>query len=180
MLRAMAGRIAVVDEHNRFVRWEARRTIHEQQLVHRSIHVLLFDSAGRLLVQRRHHGKQTYPRYWDVSCAGHVEESDYTGGPDDDLDAVYAAVAAREVEEELGVRPQLARVGAFGPVAGVHYEQIQLFRGTSDGPFALQADEVEEHRLLAPGELDAFVDGGEPITHALRWWLQLLRDGVVT
>lgn len=175
----MAGRIAVVDEHNRFVRWEARRTIHEQQLVHRSIHVLLFDSAGRLLVQRRHHTKQTYPRHWDVSCAGHVEESDYTGGPDDDLEAVYAAVAAREVHEELGVAPPLALVGTFGPVAGVHYEQIHLFRGTSDGPFTLQADEVEEHRLLATDEQEAFLAGPEPITDALRWWLQLLRDGVL-
>src|SRR6476659_3830313 len=101
----MAGRIAVADESNRFVRWEERRTIHEQQLVHRSIHVVIFDSTGRLLIQRRHASKQTYPRYWDVSCAGHVEESDYTRGPDDDLDAVYAAVAAREVEEELGVTP---------------------------------------------------------------------------
>jgi isopentenyldiphosphate isomerase len=90
----MPGRIAVVDTANRFVRWEDRRTIHEQRLVHRSIHVLLYDSAGRLLVQRRHASKQTHPRCWDVSCAGHVEESDYTGGPDDDLDAVYAAVAA--------------------------------------------------------------------------------------
>lgn len=177
--RAMAGRIAVVDEHNRFVRWEARTTIHEQRLVHRSIHVLLFDTAGRLLIQRRHHTKQTYPRFWDVSCAGHVEESDYSGGPDDDLDAVYAAVAAREVAEELGVTPVLERAGTFGPVAGVHYEQIHLFRGISDGPFTLQADEVEEHRFVAPAELDEWLAGPEPVTDALRWWLQMIRDGAL-
>ena len=91
----MAGRIAVVDGANRFVRWEDRRTMHDEQLVHRSAHVVLFDTAGRLLVQRRHRDKQTYPLHWDVSCAGHVEESDYTAGPDDELDAVYEAVAHR-------------------------------------------------------------------------------------
>jgi isopentenyl-diphosphate delta-isomerase len=170
----MAGRIAVVDDHNRFVRWEDRRTIHEQQLVHRSIHVVLFDARGRLLIQRRHAIKQTYPRYWDVSCAGHVEESDYTGGPDDDLDAVYAAVAAREVHEELGVSPALARLGCFGPEPGVHYEQIQLFEGVSDGPFVLQADEVEEHRFLDRQSWAEFLAGSEPVTHALRFWLALL------
>jgi isopentenyl-diphosphate Delta-isomerase len=166
----MAGRIAVVDADNRFVRWEARATIHVEQLVHRSIHVLLYDSAGRLLIQRRHASKQTYPRFWDVSCAGHVEESDYLGGPDDQLDAVYAAVAAREVHEELGVTPALTLAGRFGPEPGVHYEQIQLFRGTSDGPFTLQADEVEEHCMLARADVADFI-AREPTTHALRWWL---------
>ena len=167
----MAGRIAVVDAVNRFVRWEDRRTIHEQALVHRSIHVLLFDSSGRLLIQRRHASKQTYPRYWDVSCAGHVEESDYLGGPDDRLDEVYAAVAAREVDEELGVTPVLDRVGSFRPEPGVHYEQIQLFRGVSDGPFTLQPDEVEEHTMLDRQAWSAFLAGSEFITQTLRWWL---------
>lgn len=59
-------RIAVVDDANRFVRWEDRGTIHEQRLVHRSVHVMIFDGQGNLLVQRRHASKQTY----------HVEESD--------------------------------------------------------------------------------------------------------
>jgi isopentenyl-diphosphate delta-isomerase len=167
----MAGRIAVVDDANRFVRWEDRRTIHEQQLVHRSIHVVLFDATGRLLIQRRHATKQTYPRSWDVSCAGHVEESDYLGGPDDRLDEVYAAVAAREVHEELGVMPPLERLGSFGPEPGIHYEQIQLFRGVSDGPFVLQADEVEEHLLLDRQAWPEFLAGSEPITNTLRWWM---------
>ena len=167
----MAGRIAVVDEANRFVRWEERRTIHEQQLVHRSVHVVIFDSHGRLVIQRRHVTKVTYPRCWDVSVAGHVEESVYLAGPDDQLAEVYAAVAAREAQEELGVSLSLTFEGAFGPEAGVHYEQIHLFRGVSDGPFTLQADEVEEHRLIAPADWPAFLASGEPITHALRWWL---------
>lgn len=170
----MPGRIAVVDDANRFVRWEDRTTIHEQQLVHRSIHVVIFDSEGRLLIQRRHASKQTYPRYWDVSVAGHVEESDYLGGPDERLDEVYAMVAAREVQEELGVSPALGFVGAFGPEPGVHYEQIHLFRGVSDGPFTLQADEVEEHRFLAPADYQAFLSSHEPITQTLRWWIRWL------
>lgn len=170
----MPGRIAVVDEGNRFVRWEDRRTIHEQRLVHRSIHVALFDTHGRLLIQRRHADKQTYPRHWDISCAGHVEESDYPGGPDDDLDAVYAAVAAREVAEELGVAPALALLGRFAPEPGVHYEQIHLFHGVSDGPFTLQAEEVEAHRFLEPAAWPTFSESGEPVTHALAFWLRWL------
>src|SRR5262245_52315681 len=99
----MAGRIAVVDDADRFVRWEVRPRIHELQLLHRSVHVLVFTSGGRLVLQRRHRQKQTHPRHWDISCTGHVEESDYFDGPDESLDEVYAATARREAQEELGV-----------------------------------------------------------------------------
>jgi len=136
--------------------------------------------AGRIAVVDEH---------WDVSCAGHVEESDYVRGPDDELDAVYAAVAARELEEELGVvvlrtadtvlrapaEPGLAAplrlLDRIAPEPGVHYEQMQLFEARSDGPFVLQAEEVEEHRLLTRAETDALLAGPEPVTHALRWLL---------
>jgi isopentenyldiphosphate isomerase len=164
----MAGRIAVVDDQNRFVRWEERHTIHVERLVHRSVYVLIFDSSGRLVIQRRHRDKQTHPSFWDLSCAGHVEESDYPQGPDEELDAVYAQVAAREVEEELGVTPDLEELGHFPPQAEVHYEQIRLFRGASDGPFALQEEEVEELRRVNVAELDAMVAAEEKVTQALR------------
>jgi isopentenyldiphosphate isomerase len=173
----VAGRIAVVDDANRFVRWEERRVIHDQRLVHRSAYVLVFDSAARLLVQRRHRDKQTYPRHWDVSCAGHVEESDYLAGPDDDLDDVYAAVAARELHEELGVAVAVTPVERFGPRPGVHYEWIQLFTARSDGPFRLQADEVEEYRLFDRAQIARLLASGEPVTQSLRWLAGQLLDG---
>ena len=158
-------------------RWEDRRTIDEQQLVHRSVHVLLFDRAHRLLVQRRHANKQ-YPRTWDISVAGHVEESDYTGGPDDDLDAVYAAVAARELDEELGVSAPLALLARFGPEPGVHYEQIQLFAGTSDGPSTrCRPTRSRSTACSRATRSPVWLAGPEPITHALRWFLAWLLAG---
>ena len=108
----MAGRIAIVDGADRFLRWEGRKRVHDERQVHRSIHVALLDAQGRLVIQRRHRAKQTYPSHWDLSAAGHVEESDYgPGGPDADLDRVYREVAGRELEEELGVRPALTELG---------------------------------------------------------------------
>lgn len=159
----------MVDAENRFVRWEDRHTIHVERLVHRSIHVLVFDPAGKLVIQRRHRDKQTHPGYWDMSCAGHVEESDYPGGPDEDLDRVYAEVAARELEEELGVSPPLRELAHFPPRAGVHYEQIRLFLASHDGPFTIQAEEVEELQRVTPGELAALGER-EPVTEALRFF----------
>jgi isopentenyldiphosphate isomerase len=151
----MSSRVAVVDENDRFVRWEDRRAIHRGKLLHRSIHVMVFDASRRLVVQRRHRDKATYASHWDVSCSGHVDEEDYAKGPDDDLDTVYLRCAERELEEELGIRAPLVFAGHFGPVADVHYEQIHLYRTTSDGPFTPQADEIEELRTVTPQEVEA-------------------------
>src|SRR5258708_4924403 len=149
------GRIAVVDAANRFVRWTDRAEVHAHRLPHRSVQILLFDPAGRLVVQQRHPGKLTYPGCWDLSASGHVEEEDYLGGPDDDLDAVYDAVARRELMEELGVDAALEPLCAFGPEPGVHYEQMRVYRGRSDGPFRLQPDEVSAVARGTPTELEA-------------------------
>jgi isopentenyldiphosphate isomerase len=165
----MSGRIAVVDADNRFLRWEDRATIHRERLIHRSIHVLLYDSAGRLVLQRRHPGKQTFPDHWDLSASGHVEESDYLGGPDDRLDEVYARVAARELEEELGVVTPLERLGRFAPQPGLHYEWIHLFRGVSDGPYVAQPDEVAEIRAVTDAER-LVLGARAPFTPTLLWF----------
>lgn len=170
----MAGRIAVVDAHNRFVRWEARRTIHVERLPHRSIHVLVFNTRGEVLLQKRHRAKQTWPSHWDLSCAGHVEESDYLGGPDARLDEVYLGVAQRELHEELGVHAQLDLLGSFAPTPGVHYEHLRLYRATHDGPFTAQEEEVEGLMFADP----AAVLAGEPTpqTFALGHHLAWMRD----
>lgn len=173
----MSGRIAVVDLDNRFVRWELRRTIHEQRLYHRSVHVLVFDHSGSLYLQRRHASKQTYPRHWDSAVAGHVEESDYLAGPDEQLDRVYRDVAARELMEELGVVAPLEPIAHLAPTEGVHYEQARVFKARSAGPFTLQADEVEEGRWFTPEEVDALLrEGREPVTRVLAHLVALVRE----
>ena len=180
----MSTRVAVVDDHDRFVRWEDRRVVHREQLLHRSIHVLVFTTsaatnaaAPRLVLQKRHEDKLTFAGHWDLSCSGHVDEEDYTRGPDDDLDRVYATCARRELEEELGVTPELTFVGHFGAVPGVHYEQIHLYRAVSDGPFAPQADEIEELRSVTHAELEALLTRArEPHTPTLAIFARLAHE----
>jgi len=170
------ARVAVVDLQDRFVRWTDRVEIHRLRLPHRSANVLLFDSRGRLLLQRRDDTKATDPGVWDLSSSGHVEEDDYLGGPDERLDEVYLGAARRELLEELGVTAALVPVGHFPPEPGVHYEQLRLFRGVSDGPFVLQPGEVSAIVHVTRDELAERLAGSEPHTGALRW---LARHGII-
>ncbi len=171
-------RVAVVDADNRFLRWTDREEVHAKRLPHRSAQVLLRDGRGRVVLQRRHAAKRTYPLCWDMSASGHVEEPDYPDPtrPDHDLDAIYDAVAARELHEELGVRAPLTRLGAFAPEPGVHYEHLVLYRGVHDGPYRAQPEEVADIRAFDAAELAALLASDAPVTESLRWLLRWARD----
>lgn len=73
---------------------------------HRAFSVLLFDGAGRVLLQQRAAGKTRFPGHWSNTCCGHP-------APGQDI----AAAAARRLTEELGIQPAqttpLAEAGAF-------------------------------------------------------------------
>lgn len=177
MTSAVLPRVAVVTADNRFLRWADRREVHAFALPHRSVHVLIFNDAGDLLIQRRHKDKLTFGGYWDLSCAGHVEEPDYIGGPDEMLDRVYLSVAERELNEELGVSVQLQFLGEFGPEPGVHYECLRLFSGVHNGPFVIQEDEVEEVRFVSPSAFDALcANSDNPVVPGLVWFVAWIRE----
>ena len=82
----------VVDLTDRVVGQAPRSMVHSQHLLHRAVHVLLFDPAGSLLVQKRSATKDSYPNCYDSSASGHLNS-----GED------YDAAADRETQEELGL-----------------------------------------------------------------------------
>jgi isopentenyl-diphosphate Delta-isomerase len=172
MEAGMAGRFAVVDDQNRFLRWVDRKELHLQHLPHRSVQVLMFDSQNRLILQLRHRDKDTYAHYWDLAACGHVEESDYLGGPDEKLDEVYKQVAFREVEEELGVLVDLQFLEYFPPIENVHYEHFYLYKGITDGPFTLQEEEVEDVKTVTSEQMAEMVaDPEQKLTRTLLYML---------
>jgi isopentenyldiphosphate isomerase len=171
----MAEQIAVVDEQNRFLRWEERRRIHEGHLLHRSIHVAVIDGEGRLLLQLRHRSKQVYPSTWDISCDGHVGVEDYPAGPDELLDEVYERAARRELAEELSLDAAPLFVAHCPPEKGIHYEQLRLFWCRAEGPLRPQEEEIEALRWVRPAEFDALRAAGEPMTRTLPYLAAHLR-----
>jgi isopentenyl-diphosphate delta-isomerase type 1 len=71
---------------------KSRLEIHRDGDWHKTVHVWLMNNRRELLVQQRAAGKETFPGYWDISCAGHR----CTGES-----AVDAAL--HETSEELGI-----------------------------------------------------------------------------
>src|SRR5450432_314688 len=83
----------IVDARDEVIGRELRGVVHARGLWHRAIHVLIFDGAGRVFLQKRSKSKDTAPGLWDSSCSGHVDS-----GED------YDSAAQRELGEELGLK----------------------------------------------------------------------------
>ncbi len=124
----------IVDENDCVVGEALRSVAHAQKLRHRAVHVLVFNAEGEVFLQKRSLGKDTWPGAWDSSCSGHVDK-----GED------YMTAALRELEEELGYRPERPLEFLFKllPSEETGQEFIEVYRVQGSGPFRLNHDEIE-------------------------------------
>ena len=122
-------------------------------LMHRSVHILVFNSDNELFIQKRSMLKDSNPGLWDSSAAGHVD-----AGED------YLACAKRELGEELGVSAPAALEALFrlpaSPTTGM--EHCTVYRCVHDGPVILQEEEIDEGVWITVGEMQRRVAASDP------------------
>ena len=64
----------IVDDNDLVIGTAPRRECHgNPALVHRAAHVLVFNRAGQLLLQKRSASKDIQPGKWDTSVGGHLD-----------------------------------------------------------------------------------------------------------
>lgn len=135
--------LPIVDEHDRVIGQATRREIHERNLIHRAVHVVLLDHAGRVCLQRRSQLKDRYPGWWDISVGGHVGVGES-----------YADAARREMAEEMGIHhgdPHFIAALAPGVMNG--WEHVHIFSCVIDHDVAPDPDEVTDWEWMDPGDL---------------------------
>jgi len=108
----------------------------------------VFDSRGRLFLQKRSATKDTFPRAWDSSCSGHL-------GCGED----YDMCAVRELQEEIGLvttepPKRLFKVDACEETGQEH---VWVYECHSDGPLSLNAEELEGGDWFTPEEIDRWI-----------------------
>jgi 16S rRNA (adenine1518-N6/adenine1519-N6)-dimethyltransferase len=122
----------IVDPEDRVLAQTSRFEVHRQGLLHRAVHIFVFNQTGALFLQKRSRWKDVCPLKWDSSAAGHVN-----AGQD------YEETAHRELQEELGIQATLRRVSKLGPCEETGHEFVVLFEAHHDGPMNLPPSEVE-------------------------------------
>jgi isopentenyl-diphosphate delta-isomerase type 1 len=134
----------VVNERDEPIGRAPRPEVHAQRLRHRAVHVLVFNHAGLVFLQKRSMTKDTSPGLWDSSCSGHLD-----AGED------YDAAARRELGEELGLRLAQPPERWFRILAcaTTGWEFVWVYRGSAEGPFVLPPEEIEYGEWVAPEAL---------------------------
>lgn len=87
------SKLNIVDEDDQVIGEETRENIHKNGLLHREIHVWIFNDKGEILFQKRSENKDVFPGLLDASVGGHVEIGD-----------TYDETAVKELEEETGIK----------------------------------------------------------------------------
>lgn len=131
----------VVNERDEVIGQRPRHEVHRLGLMHRAVHVLVFNSRGQVFLQKRSMNKDRQPGLWDSSSSGHVDS-----GED------YDTCAVRELGEELGLRPSAPPHPLFKLPASAQTDQehVWVYRCQAEGPFTLHPDEIERGDWFAP------------------------------
>lgn len=144
----------IVNEADQVIGQAGRRKTYTGKLIYRAAWVVVEDEKGRILLQLRTKKKETFPDYWDISAAGHVD-----AGED------YLVAAKRELKEELGITAnQLIEIGhdRFQANDGKNkldrFCKIYKIMVTSDTSFHLQDSEVAKVQWLAPVDVLSLPD----------------------
>lgn len=139
----------IVDTKDRVIGSEPRSLVHRERLLHRAVHIFVFNAKGELYLQRRSMSKDTAPGKWVSSCSGHVDS-----GED------YDTAARRELGEEIGLYdPEgMERVFKESACRPTGNEFVWVYRCRSEGPFVLDPEEVSEGRWIALGALNCWIE----------------------
>ena len=122
----------VVNADDYVISQATRAEVHAQGLLHRAVHVFVFNSRGELLLQKRSRFKDEFPLQWTSSASGHLDAGE-----------TYADAAVRELQEELGMTAELEFVTKLPASPHTANEHTALFRCVSDATPRIAAEEIE-------------------------------------
>ncbi len=136
----------IVDDDDRVIGRASRQEVHgNPALLHRVVHVLVFDSQGRLFLQKRADDRIVQPGKWDTSMGGHVDAGE---NPEE--------AAQRELSEELGIPATVHLTLLHKYRHGNDYESelVTTWITLWDGDFHLQKSEISDGRFWDLNEID--------------------------
>ncbi len=158
----------VVDEHDNPLREAPRWLVHCDRLLHRAVHIFVFDPQDRLLIQVRSETKDEDPLLYTSSASGHVDAGES-----------YDQAARRELQEELGVERPLEFLTKLPASPRTGFEHTALYRACASleeltvnrdeiaALFAVSVDELRERLRVEPQKFSS------SFRELIRWYFGL-------
>jgi len=137
----------VVDENDIVVSSQERHFVHVNKLLHRAVHIWIFNNRGELFLQKRSYWKENHPGLWCSSVAGHVSTGEN-----------YLEAAKRELFEELGANVPLQLIHRILASEVTGQEFVECFVGIAEEPFFLDPEEIETGAFFHPRLIQEWID----------------------
>lgn len=179
-VRMMKENCIVVDDNDNIIGSDSKVNCHiGEGKLHRAFSVLLFNSSGKLLIQKRAANKITFPSIWANSCCSHPL---YTDKEIDGIKGTKQAVK-RKMEQELGIGKGIIASDQLHFITKMHYRaraDEKWVEHEVDYIFAINCDvetnsnpnEIEEMRYVNKEELQKLFDSGKKIGP----WFRLIKE----
>jgi isopentenyl-diphosphate Delta-isomerase len=134
--------VILVDERDNVIGSMEKMEAHRQGKLHRAFSVILFNSAGEMLLQKRAKNKYHSAGLWTNTCCSHPL-------PGENIENA----AARRLKEEMGidVRPNYAYKFIYKAHLDqnlTEHELDHVFIGKYDGEPKMNSDEVDDWKFV--------------------------------
>lgn len=138
----------VVNERDEVIDRRPRSEVHRLGLMHRAVHILVYNARGEVFLQKRSMTKDKSPGLWDSSASGHVDSGEH-----------YDATALRELREEIGLKlsqpPE--RLFKIDVCPETDQEFVWVYRCEAEGPFELHPEEIERGDWFSPTRVTRWI-----------------------
>ncbi|HJO95650.1 MAG TPA: NUDIX domain-containing protein [Victivallales bacterium] len=114
------------------------------KLCHKTVHLIIFNNRGEILLQKRSLNKDIQPGKWDTAVGGHIN-------PGENIEEAVI----REMNEELGISLEKPLIFLFELKErnSIESENISVFSTFYNGNFAIQEEELDEVKFWKIDEL---------------------------
>lgn len=139
--------VILVDPQDREIGAMEKMEAHKKGVLHRAFSILLFNSKGEMLLQKRAGSKYHSPGLWTNTCCSHPKPGES-----------MRDATARKLMQEMGIASYTAFRFKFMYRAEleaglVEHEIDHVFTGTFDGMPVINKQEVEDWKFTPVGEL---------------------------
>lgn len=140
--------VTLVDEDDNEIGSSGKLPAHRDGKLHRAFSILVSNSKGELLLQRRAAGKYHFASLWSNTCCGHPRPGEDT-----------RAAAERRLWEEFGFTVALQKLDAFQYRAEdansglIEHEYLHVLHGCFDDEPTPNPDEIGAYRWMRPANI---------------------------
>jgi len=130
-----------VDKNDNVIGLRPRDDFYTGKYIHRSSHLILFNSKNEILIQKRASTKKLYPNLYTYSTSGGVQNESYE-------DCIK-----REVKEEIGISIPMRYLFKYPSFDKIDKAFRAVFVGKSDNKIKPDNREMTEIKWISVNEL---------------------------